>query len=167
MICVVPGYAGGTAVSRIAGYNAWAVAQELADMGHRETDESWWLRFWWHFRRVGTLSWQMLHAGLPEGEAAAGLVDGYLKMGYLQLRSGAREDGKSVIRGDLSFAEQCVQSAAAFVRRNGIEAFQPLIEGLREQLDEVQSALAAHPGQIVVRPRTKPILTRPASDGEL
>jgi hypothetical protein len=146
------------------GYNARAVAQELADMGHRETDESWWLRFWWHFRRVTTLTWQMLHVGLPESEAATGLVDGYLKMGYLQLRSGAREHGQRVIRGDLSFAEQCVQSAATLVRRNGIEEFQPLVTGLREQLDEVQSALAAHPEQIVVRPRTKPILTRPVSE---
>jgi hypothetical protein len=147
-----------------AGYNALAVLQEVADEGHRETDDSWWLRFWWHFRRVTTLTWQMLHAGLPESKAAAALVDGYLKMGYLQLRAGACEDGKKVIRGDLSFAEQCAQSAAAFVRRNGLKEFQLLLDGLRESLDEVQSALTARPGQIVVRPRTKPILTRPASE---
>ena len=147
-----------------AGYNALAVMQELADEAYDETDESWWLRFWWHFRRVTTLIWQMLHAGLPERDAATDLVDGYLKMGYLQLRAGACEDGKDVIRGDVSFAEQCAQSAAAFTRRNEIEAFQPLVEGLRRRLDEVQSALAAHPGQIVVRPRTKPILTRPSSE---
>ena len=147
-----------------AGYNALAVVQELADEAYGETDDSWWLRFWWHFRRVTTLIWQMLHAGLPERDAATGLVDGHLKMGYLQLRAETGEDGKNVIRGDVSFAEQCVQSAAALTRRNEIEAFQPLVEGLRKRLDEVQSALAAHPGQIVVRPRTKPILTRPSSD---
>jgi hypothetical protein len=39
-----------------AGYNALAVAQELADEAHGETDESWWLRFGWHFRRVATLT---------------------------------------------------------------------------------------------------------------
>jgi hypothetical protein len=147
-----------------AGYNASAVVQELADEAHGETDESWWLRFWWHFRRVATLTWQVFRAGLPENEAAASLVDSYLKMAHLQLRSGAREEGKQVIRGDLGFAEQCAQSAAALVQRNRLTAFQPLVKGLRENLAEVQSALAAHPGQIVVRPRTKPILVRPATE---
>jgi hypothetical protein len=63
-----------------AGYNALAVMQELADESGKETDESWWLRFWWHFRRVTTLTWQMLHAGLPESEASPSLVDGYVKL---------------------------------------------------------------------------------------
>lgn len=146
------------------GYKAQAGAQEFVDQAHGETDESWWLLFWSHFRRVGTLLWQVLHAGLPEDQAAVDLVDGYLKMAYLQLRAGAPEEGKKVIRGDLDWAEQCAQSAAAFVRRNALTEFQPVVEGLRDDLDEVQSALAAYPGQILVRPRTKPILTRPATE---
>jgi hypothetical protein len=143
-----------------AGYNALAVMQELADESGKETDESWWLRFWWHFRRVTTLTWQMLHAGLPESEASPSLVDGYVKLGYLQLRVGPDEEGKRVLRGDLNFAEQCAQSAAAFAARNDLAFFEPLAEGLRAELDQVQAALAAQPDQIIVRARTKPILTR-------
>jgi hypothetical protein len=88
-----------------------------------------------------------------------------------------------VLRGDLHFAEQCAQSAAAFAARNrlemaaglrlfaaavaavgiaargGLALFELLVEDLRAQLDQVQAALAAQPDQIIVRPRTEPILT--------
>jgi hypothetical protein len=99
---------------------------------------------------------------MPERDAAAGLVDGYLKLGHLQLRFDEEADGKVILRGDLGFADQCARSAAALARRNRLASFEPLVERLRTSLEETRSVQAARPGQVVVRPRTRPILTRPS-----
>jgi hypothetical protein len=141
-----------------SGYMATAAIQELA--GEDGETESGWHHAFWSYFRAGAIHGLRLQAGqVTLQDVAPALVECYLSMGRLMLRSEER-DGRIVLRGDLPFARQCAKSAQALVDRAGLSLFEPLVEGLVHDLEQYERAARLGPDRVIVEPRIKPIKTK-------
>jgi hypothetical protein len=83
----------------------------MSDEAGNEADASWHYRFWSYFRAHAILQAQVINGALEWETCASTIIDCFLKMGYLMLRT-EDENGTLVFRGDID-----LRSSARFQPR--------------------------------------------------
>jgi hypothetical protein len=113
-------------------------------MSRSEVDEDLWqYRFWSYFRAAAVINRLLLTQKLAFDQGAPNLIYCYLRMGELSLRGEWRGE-QLVVRGDLEFARQCVNSAAALIQRSGATRFERAWQALRTDIENWEKVIRTH-----------------------
>jgi hypothetical protein len=115
--------------------------------------------FWRLFRAASILGCLMVD-GDDSYETRSRLSGMCVQMSVIMLDN-ERDGDLVVLVGDLTFGEQCAQSAVALIRDGeGSNYFRKRAEDQLRTVREVRAAVAANPDRFVLRPRYGPFLVR-------
>ena len=142
------------------GYRLQASEQRVVDAA--AFNEDWWqYRFWSYFRACSIYNKARLSGQMSLQEAAPRLIDLYLAMGNLSLRTTTR-GGQIVIKGDMEFAHRCVESAGALINASGDQSWIGAWQELHSRVVDWDSAIRTHPERYVFEQLIGPIFGRSA-----
>jgi hypothetical protein len=141
-----------------------ATAAKWDSLRQDEDDRIRYYGFWRLFRAASIWGVQMARSGDDSLDTRTRLADAYVQMSAIML-DGERDGDRIVLVGDLTFAEQCAQSACHLIRDGdpAAEYFRGRAEKQLEEVLAVRRAVEANPERVIVRPRYGPFPVRAAS----
>jgi hypothetical protein len=130
------------------------------DSLHQDLDDR--IRYYgfWRLFRAAAIVGGLMVDGDDSYETRSKLSGMYVQMSAIMLDH-ERDGDRVVLVGDLTFAEQCAQSAVALIRDGeGPDYFRERAEDQLRTVREVRAAVAADPDRFVLRPRYGPFPVR-------
>jgi hypothetical protein len=118
--------------------------------------------FWRLFRAASIRGVRMLR-GDDSWDNRAKLAEAYIQMSAIMLDH-EKEGDRFILIGDLTFAEQCAQTAYNLIRDSdgpiAIQFYRERAETQYEEVMAIRKAIETHPDRIILRPRYGPFPVR-------